>query len=491
MMKPIDNIYDDFINDPNQKARFTVDYPTNLPNTGSNSGPNMHWVMLKPDTAFFDTLVDSYLSTDYSPTWGWNNQGVRDFDGILGIKGFFSHYFSRVEPGTGGMLERCAYGNDNSNPLAIDPSGNTVCRDPFDCSDCRDTDVNNIKVIKMIQTCGKPWECTYDETWDATTKSTCEEFHRSWFSARVDFEESCWLGGPPSDRTGTFHPDVFMGFCRYGGLTGYQVMIPDKAAGDSVTTIPAPIPATIPAPIPVTSPPSPAPTLAAIAVTSPPSPAPTLPSYESLRHANCKNYAVHAGSAITFAANTIQSGDVGYVTALVGAYDLQDGELMNMEDSNLFTASVIAAHTAAMAPRAGTKLLAGAITGLTFTPGTYRLDAAVNSAAGSVITLDGLNEENPMFLFQSITLGTGANSKFIMKNGARAENVLWVVATTATLGADSILEGSILAGSAITMGANTILRGCALAQTAITFGALGSIENGAGTAELMRHLRGT
>ena len=491
MMKPMDSVFDDFISNPTLQIRYTVDYPTNLPSTGSNSGLNMHWVMLKPDPAFFDTLVTSYQSTEYDPTGGWNNQGVMNFDGVLGVKGFLPHYFSRVETGHSAFLARCIYGSDNSDPHGTDLSGNTVCRDLSNCEDCRAVDFDSLKVIKMIQNCGKPWECTYDEAWGAITKSACEDFHRSWFSARVDFEESCWLGGPPSDRTGTFHPDVFMGFCSYGGLTGYQVMIPDKAAGDSVTTIPAPIPATIPAPIPVTSPPSPAPTLAAIAVTSPPSPAPTLPSYESLRHANCKNYAVHAGSAITFAANTIQSGDVGYVTALVGAYDLQDGELMNMEDSNLFTASVIAAHTAAMAPRAGTKLLAGAITGLTFTPGTYRLDAAVNSAAGSVITLDGLNEENPMFLFQSITLGTGANSKFIMKNGARAENVLWVVATTATLGADSILEGSILAGSAITMGANTILRGCALAQTAITFGALGSIENGAGTAELMRHLRGT
>ena len=462
MMKPIDNIYDAFISDPNQKARYTVDYPTNLPSTGSNSGPSMHWVMLKPDPAFFDTVVDSYLSTEYSPTWGWNNQGVRDFDGILGIKGFFSHYFSRVEPGTGGMLERCAYGNDNSNPLAIDPSGNTVCRDPFDCSDCRDTDVNNIKVIKMIQTCGKPWECTYDETWDATTKSSCEDFHRSWFSARVDFEESCWLGGPPSDRSGTFRPDVFMGFCSCEGATCYDLMIPDKVAEaeDAVTTIPAPVPVPIP-------------------VTSPPSPAPILPSFDSVHHTNCQNYAVHAGSAITFAHNTIQSGDVGYVTAIVGAYDLQNGELMSMEDSNLFTAYVIAAHTAARAPRVGTKPLAGDISGLTFTPGTYRLDAAVNSAAGSIITLDGLNEENPEFLFQALTLDTDMNSHFILKNGAKAENVLWALATTATLGVNGIFEGSILAGSSITIGANTILRGCALAQTTVTFGVFGSIENGA------------
>ena len=230
MMQPIDNIYDSFINDPSQKVRYTGDYPTNLPNTGSNSGPNMHWVMLKPDPVFFDTLVNSYLSTDYSPILGWNNQGVKDFDGILGVKGFLAHYFSRVETGKNDILQRCVYGNANIDPYAIDPSGNAVCRDPDDCQDCRIVDFDSIKVIKMIHTCGKPWECSYDDTWDEGTMLMCESFHRSWFSARIDFEESCWHDGPPSYRTGTFHPNSFMGFCSCEGLTCYDRMIDDKAA---------------------------------------------------------------------------------------------------------------------------------------------------------------------------------------------------------------------------------------------------------------------
>ena len=84
MMKPIDSLYDDFIANPTLTTRYTVDYPTNLPSTGSNSGPSMHWVMLKPDPAFFESIANAYLSADYSPTWRWNNQGVKDFDGILG-----------------------------------------------------------------------------------------------------------------------------------------------------------------------------------------------------------------------------------------------------------------------------------------------------------------------------------------------------------------------------------------------------------------------
>ena len=68
MMKPIDSVYADFISNPDQTIRYTLDYPTNLPNTGSNAGPNMHWIMMKPDPTFFATLLNLYQSTDYSPS---------------------------------------------------------------------------------------------------------------------------------------------------------------------------------------------------------------------------------------------------------------------------------------------------------------------------------------------------------------------------------------------------------------------------------------
>jgi len=64
------------------------------------------------------------------------------------------------------------------------------------------------------------------------------------------------------------------------------------------------------------------------------------------------------------------------------------------------------------------------------------------------VTLDGLNEANPVFRFQAVsTLVTAANTYFILKNGARAENVVWALGAAATLGTNSVLEGSILAGA--------------------------------------------
>jgi hypothetical protein len=131
------------------------------------------------------------------------------------------------------------------------------------------------------------------------------------------------------------------------------------------------------------------------------------------------------------------------------------------------------------------------IGGLTFTPGTYRSGSAINLAYGTVVTLDGLNNPNPDFLFiADSTLVTAADTSFILINGAKAENVYWALGTAATLGANSVLEGSILAGTAITFGTKSELHGCALAQSAVTFESEGSVELDHYNADGQGNLRG-
>jgi hypothetical protein len=84
---------------------------------------------------------------------------------------------------------------------------------------------------------------------------------------------------------------------------------------------------------------------------------------------------------------------------------------------------------------------------------------------------------NPEFLFiAGSTLITAADTYFILKRGAKAENVLWALGTAATLGANSTLDGSILAGTAVTFGSQSELHGCALAQSAVTFESEGSVR---------------
>jgi hypothetical protein len=176
----------------------------------------------------------------------------------------------------------------------------------------------------------------------------------------------------------------------------------------------------------------------------------------------------------------VNGGDVGVSpgTSITGSYTFHsDGQNTGkvVLDSSAFAASVLTAHAEAMAiPGTAIGIEIG---GRTFTPGTYRSGSAINFAYGTVVTLNGLNDPNPTFLFQAgSTLVTAANTYFILKNGAKAENIYWVLGTAATLGANSVLEGSILAGTAITFGTKSELHGCALAQSAVTFESEGYIE---------------
>jgi hypothetical protein len=204
-------------------------------------------------------------------------------------------------------------------------------------------------------------------------------------------------------------------------------------------------------------------------------------SLEPVSNEVCGNFAVHARTSVNFngVQTTIDGGDVGASpgTSITGDYNFLDGGNV-VTDSSAFAASVLAAHTAAIAAHPNEKPMAIEMGGLTFRPGTYRSGSAINFAYGTTVTLDGNNEANPVFLFiaPDSTLITGADTYFILKNGAKAENVLWALGTGATLGARSVVEGSILAGTAITFGTQSILHGCALAQSAVTFESQGYIK---------------
>lgn len=202
----------------------------------------------------------------------------------------------------------------------------------------------------------------------------------------------------------------------------------------------------------------------------------------------CGNFAVHARTTVTFAGGTttINGGDVGVSpgTSVTGVAEIIDGKIV--DNSIDFAASVMDAYDAAIEVRADGKTMAIEMGGVTFTPGTYRSATAINLAAGRDVTLDGLGNGYAVFLFQAgTTLVTGASTRVILTNGAKAENVIWALGTAATLGARSVVEGSILAGTAITFGANAELRGCALAQTAVTFSSGGSVQSINGPAQTL------
>jgi hypothetical protein len=196
----------------------------------------------------------------------------------------------------------------------------------------------------------------------------------------------------------------------------------------------------------------------------------------------CQDYAVHAGTTITFAdgvsAKTKISGDLGVSpgTSITGVnegfMEFTSGEVASTLDAAAFANGVNAAHAAALAT-SGTVILE--MSGQTYTPGTYTgaVDISI-SGAGTSVTLDGKGDENAVFLFQAgISMTTAANTYFNLINGAKAENVLFALGTSATLGEDSVLEGSLIVGVSVTVGLGAQVNGCIIAKAAVTYAGRG------------------
>jgi PKD repeat protein len=112
---------------------------------------------------------------------------------------------------------------------------------------------------------------------------------------------------------------------------------------------------------------------------------------------------------------------------------------------------------------------AGELGGLTLVPGIYRFTSAVKISGDLV--LDGKGDANSVWIFQipgTSALGIDANRNVILRGGARADNVFWVVGGATTLGTGSGFNGTILDLTAITLGTGAKVNGRALAQSAVT-----------------------
>jgi hypothetical protein len=103
---------------------------------------------------------------------------------------------------------------------------------------------------------------------------------------------------------------------------------------------------------------------------------------------------------------------------------------------------------------------------LTLGPGIYCFET-FSLSAGANVTLDGTKGGGKWVFVAKSTFITGANAKVVTKGGL-ASNVLWVLGTSATIGAHSEMKGSIMASAAITFNTGASLDGHAIAGSAVT-----------------------
>jgi len=103
------------------------------------------------------------------------------------------------------------------------------------------------------------------------------------------------------------------------------------------------------------------------------------------------------------------------------------------------------------------------IGGQTFGPGVYNSGSSIGLTG--TVTLDARGDSSATFIFQAgSTLTTASASQVSLINGAQSCNVWWQVGSSATLGTNSNLRGTILALTSITVTTGVSIDGRALAR---------------------------
>ncbi len=184
---------------------------------------------------------------------------------------------------------------------------------------------------------------------------------------------------------------------------------------------------------------------------------------------SAQTFAVLGASTVTNTGPTVITGDLGVSpgTAVTGFPPGKvSGGTIHAGDATA-TAAQAAAHTAyanLVAQPCGTNLtgktLGTSPGAVTLSPGVYCFNTSAQLTG--TLTLNG----SGVYVFKmGTTLTTASNSSVVLAKGATAGNVFWQVGSSATLGTNSVLVGSILANISDTVTTGTSVTGRVFALT--------------------------
>lgn len=111
--------------------------------------------------------------------------------------------------------------------------------------------------------------------------------------------------------------------------------------------------------------------------------------------------------------------------------------------------------------------VSGNLNGLTLYPGLYESLTSLEISPGGHLYLDAQGHGNAVFIIRSETsITTEATSAVVLTHGAKAANVYWTAGSSVTLGTNSIMKGTLIAGTSISLLTGASLEGRALNQGA-------------------------
>jgi len=204
VMKPLDEVFNT-LRSSNKKAAYVLD-----PETG---GVSTSMLIMKTDAIDFDELIDSYKNIYYDEVTGWGRSNIGLNPGGMGTSGLLTYYFSNNKESTT-ELDACIYLN-SANPQ------------------CLTTNFDSLIGIRLTDSvCDQPWKCSYNDkiaSWDTGTKKMCDDFFIYWTEARYHYESIHWSKRTESDyNNGTYHMNIYTGYCSGPGVDGYIPMIRNK-----------------------------------------------------------------------------------------------------------------------------------------------------------------------------------------------------------------------------------------------------------------------
>lgn len=183
-----------------------------------------------------------------------------------------------------------------------------------------------------------------------------------------------------------------------------------------------------------------------------------------------RTYGIMSTSAITSTGPTLINGDVALSPGTSqGIPPPQVNGVIHVNDAAAAQAKadllVAYNYLKALAPGVGPNSLSGGanLSGLTLPPGTYTSGTTIMISGPAPVTLDAGGNANATWVFQlgsSLTTVTGG---VLLTGGAQAKNVFWVPTADATIGSNTIFQGTIVAGRDVTSNTGAVINGRILA----------------------------